>query len=468
MKMLSMLLFCGNLFSSCMISEFVLYDCVGDLRLVSKSFFEMFDKWFWSKTKDCVAKQYCEFGIFNDNKNCDIENINNHFLELSRATSLSREQQDQFLANIISYCGARRRSLIFQYLNPNYGFFQEQHFEKNNYRCQHGNCYGCRCHTYGYDGEKIIFDTYISWASLKVSTKIKKLKNIQESKPKKVIFNVARIEGLVYNLLPKKEYREQVVDLLYNAVDWTGNTLLYYLVDQLINYLEEEGQDTRSLTKKCIEKRYNLDFRYNLNQTLLHHACRSGQEEIVKWLLEAGASVHVRDRCGETPLHFACAGGFGNIIKLLLQYGANPNVESSGLKTPLDELAKHFRQVPGDFTKCASILFDQGFNLKKDRKGYHRWIHDYSEFLEFYLKNGFNQNTRYPDGTTVLHRSVRDVQNGTSFALLLRYGANQDARDNDDQTAKDRAILLWGENVTARLLKSAKTNGSSGNKQYIS
>ena len=43
--------------------------------------------------------------------------------------------------------------------------------------------------------------------------------------------------------------------------------------------------------------------------TLLHCACRLGDEEAVQLLLERGADQASCDECGKTPLHDACARG---------------------------------------------------------------------------------------------------------------------------------------------------------------
>ncbi|KAG9294764.1 hypothetical protein G9A89_008243 [Geosiphon pyriformis] len=60
-------------------------------------------------------------------------------------------------------------------------------------------------------------------------------------------------------------------------------------------------------------------------RTPMHIACNSGHYRIAKFLLERGASVHVRDRFGHTPLFEAARNKNRNIIELLRSAGAHFN-----------------------------------------------------------------------------------------------------------------------------------------------
>ena len=49
----------------------------------------------------------------------------------------------------------------------------------------------------------------------------------------------------------------------------------------------------------------------------LHHAVLENNLEIVRFLVNAGADCHVRDREGHTALDYARTSGFDEIIALL-------------------------------------------------------------------------------------------------------------------------------------------------------
>lgn len=60
---------------------------------------------------------------------------------------------------------------------------------------------------------------------------------------------------------------------------------------------------------------------YFLLQSL--QAVQSWEEEIVCYLLERHANLHIRDSSGNTAFHYAVYGGKPAMAARLLQYGAN-------------------------------------------------------------------------------------------------------------------------------------------------
>ncbi|KFY21218.1 hypothetical protein V491_03068 [Pseudogymnoascus sp. VKM F-3775] len=76
-------------------------------------------------------------------------------------------------------------------------------------------------------------------------------------------------------------------------------------------------------------------------ETPLDQACSiTGQsDDVVRILLEAGASVNALHRDGRTPLHLSCRQSLG-IAKLLLQHGANVNAVSHDGSRPLHDSVK--------------------------------------------------------------------------------------------------------------------------------
>jgi ankyrin repeat protein len=77
---------------------------------------------------------------------------------------------------------------------------------------------------------------------------------------------------------------------------------------------------------------------------------RSGNVQIVRMLVEAGADVNAPDRWG-APLHFAAEKGLDQIVELLLNAGADPSVRDPKGRVPIDlvepmeEMTNHFEQL---------------------------------------------------------------------------------------------------------------------------
>jgi len=66
-------------------------------------------------------------------------------------------------------------------------------------------------------------------------------------------------------------------------------------------------------------------------RTPLHVASASGQIAMVQWLLEKGASVHIRDSSDQTPLMAAVQNGHLEVIRLLVLAGAHLGLSSGEL-----------------------------------------------------------------------------------------------------------------------------------------
>ncbi|XP_069832519.1 cortactin-binding protein 2 isoform X2 [Dendropsophus ebraccatus] len=77
---------------------------------------------------------------------------------------------------------------------------------------------------------------------------------------------------------------------------------------------------------KCAEKllAYNADINYvSGGQTPLYLACKNGNCETVKLLLDSGANRHIMTNTGWTPIHAAADSGNTDCLKLLMYYGGH-------------------------------------------------------------------------------------------------------------------------------------------------
>lgn len=80
----------------------------------------------------------------------------------------------------------------------------------------------------------------------------------------------------------------------------------------------------------------SLDAQTNAGTTALHLACSKKHIDIVKLLLDAGASPRVKDKNGQLPLHRVCAIGSIPILKLLCDSHKSPvNANDCNNWTPL-------------------------------------------------------------------------------------------------------------------------------------
>mmetsp|Transcript_3053 Transcript_3053/g.8631 ORF Transcript_3053/g.8631 Transcript_3053/m.8631 type:complete len:171 (-) Transcript_3053:949-1461(-) len=82
--------------------------------------------------------------------------------------------------------------------------------------------------------------------------------------------------------------------------------------------------------------------------SILHNACRRCGFEVVETLVQHGASVHSKDCKGESTLHAACQRvGVQDIVRFLLQQGASPNGRCRAGFTPSHLACKQPRRGNG-------------------------------------------------------------------------------------------------------------------------
>jgi len=115
---------------------------------------------------------------------------------------------------------------------------------------------------------------------------------------------------------------------------------------KVTDLLIKQGADLDSLSASFFPLRSD-------NQTPLHWAACSGDEETVLTLLRAHAKVNAEDSNNWTPLFVATRFGYEKIMKLLLKYGANHKSKDKDGKT-LAEIAKN-----QDTAKLIPKLYEQ-------------------------------------------------------------------------------------------------------------
>lgn len=89
----------------------------------------------------------------------------------------------------------------------------------------------------------------------------------------------------------------------------------------------------------------SVDDRNAFGDMPLHTACRWGEIESVKVLVENGADVNALGEFGHTPLFSACGSGSFEMVEFLLKQGANPRVKNEW-GTSLSEFVRLIRAKP--------------------------------------------------------------------------------------------------------------------------
>ncbi|CAJ1433685.1 unnamed protein product [Effrenium voratum] len=83
-----------------------------------------------------------------------------------------------------------------------------------------------------------------------------------------------------------------------------------------------------------------------LGLTALMHAARGGHLTCVMALLDSRASLEAEDEDGATPLHYAALSGDLDVFKALILAGADPSLKDGMKRAALDYLPAHIKKDP--------------------------------------------------------------------------------------------------------------------------
>ena len=168
----------------------------------------------------------------------------------------------------------------------------------------------------------------------------------------------------------------------------------------------------------------------NYGFTPLHYADNEDRIEIAKILLQNGANVNASNNYGLTPLHYVYHDNEMEIAKILVQNGANINAKGNNNTTVL-----HYAVLEGKL-EFVKLLLDNGakINVKNNDSGFTplQFTTD-TEIAKILIQNGANIESKDKYGWTSLHHS--SIANEVEMAkLLLENSANIEALDNNHRT----------------------------------
>lgn len=172
----------------------------------------------------------------------------------------------------------------------------------------------------------------------------------------------------------------------------------------------------------------------------IHLACRAGNLEMVRSLLESGVDVNLRGGVNElTPLHVAVEQDQPAIVAYLLERGADVNAQDRRLNVPLH--AAKSREV-------AQLLIAQGaeVNARNDFGETPLFQQRDPQIVALLLEGGAEVNLRCNSGETALHRVL------TSAAYPYVFGATADSA---------QALVVVGQIVALLVAHGADVNAAA-------
>ena len=173
--------------------------------------------------------------------------------------------------------------------------------------------------------------------------------------------------------------------------------------------------------------------------TPLHEAVYDSNTKHVKDLLgQDDVDITISDELGNVPLHIAVEKDNVDIVKLLLEKGASVEARTNKRNTPLHMCTS----IP-----TVNVLLEHGacLNASNDRKEtlLHQCVGGGTLDLEVYaIKHGASVNAFNIDGETALHQisgRAFNCENISSMQMLLKNGADLSIKDASFKTALHHA-----------------------------
>ncbi len=230
----------------------------------------------------------------------------------------------------------------------------------------------------------------------------------------------------------------------------------------------------------------NINYRFEDGQTPLHYAAIAGHKTIAKYLLENNAATNVQDSSGATPLHEAVRYGRTGIAKMLLDAGASVDAKDNLGKTPVLLIIPEKQRLEL-YSLLISYKSDMtGKDMYGDTVLHTATMTDVStEILSLLVKAGADINARNKDGVTPLALAIENKLS-SHINFYAGHGADINSKDQkgntplkmalraDDSSDKTLEIILNSQNIDSLdsdgntpLITAIAENATQEKIQYI-
>lgn len=198
-------------------------------------------------------------------------------------------------------------------------------------------------------------------------------------------------------------------------------------------------------------KKTTPEMSYTLNSAIF-----AGAFNVAKQMFAMGVGINSQDRAGNTPLFMACRKGDPEFVKYLLDQGAKPNIKNKRDSTAIIAAASN----RDSFAELVPLLIEKGADVKVKAKDgttvlWPLITKDEKEVLDIVklvLSKGAEVDPEIEGGRTPLMFAAM-MGNLNMAKLLIENGANVNAQSTDGETPLNLAIKE-GHSEVINYLKS--------------
>ena len=207
--------------------------------------------------------------------------------------------------------------------------------------------------------------------------------------------------------------------------------------------------------RQLIQEGQDVNRGDSAGQTPLMKAAVRGRDHVVRELIRAGADMNEKDHYIQTALHKASICGHSSVIKTLAEAGANLNVQDRRGVTPLMRAAEHGRDhVVRELIKAGADVNEE--DHYKQTAHHKASICGHSNVIKTLAEAGANLNEQDRRGVTPL---MSAAENGHANVVveLIRAGADVNGKGNYKLTALHEASIC-GHSIVVKTLAEAGAN----------
>uniref|UniRef100_A0A8C6MHZ1 Caskin-2 n=1 Tax=Nothobranchius furzeri TaxID=105023 RepID=A0A8C6MHZ1_NOTFU len=199
---------------------------------------------------------------------------------------------------------------------------------------------------------------------------------------------------------------------------------------------------TTELLSALVEAHATVDIKDSNGMRPLHYAAWQGKAESVLMLLRSGASVNGTSQDGHIPLHLAAQYGHYEVSEMLLQHQSNPCLVNKTKKTPLDLACEFGRAKVVQLLLSSNMVVAllEGERKEQTDSAYTTPLHlaarnGHKDVIRLLLKAGIDINKTTKSGTALHEASLYGKTE--VVRLLLDAGVDVNIRNTYNQTALD-------------------------------
>ncbi|KAF4341128.1 hypothetical protein FBEOM_4998 [Fusarium beomiforme] len=213
------------------------------------------------------------------------------------------------------------------------------------------------------------------------------------------------------------------------------------------------------LLHKGADPNYQLQSEMNRGQTIIHAAAEGGNTQVLELILEVSdnPSLEVRDRAKRTPLWYACAEGQEDMVEYLLEKGASTDVTFDEGESIIPII------VSGGSERILKLVLEKNPSLDTDCPSpdgetplFKAVSSGFDKLVTILLERGADANRRSKYGNVPIFGAITNRQNDTFRILLEHRSIDLTQRDPFDRTCLQIAQQSGTRLMPAMILGAAK------------